>query len=133
MRCMPSDETARNRHAHILKLPMELLITISHLVKVSENTEITVFRKRYRTLNRLSLVHRKLWKACLAAGLYDHVAPKCKPSVKISHPLFQTDAGSLKSLGIDLRNMEVWPLCELIMKEFSQIEELTFTGQLNQK
>ena len=134
MRCMPPDKVAINRHAHILKLPMELLIVISHLVKVSDNTEITVFKNRYQTLNHLSLVHRKLWKACLAAGLYDHVAPKCKiykPSVELSHPLFQTDAGSLKSLGIDLENMEIWPLFEVIMKEFPQIEELTFTGKLN--
>lgn len=130
---MPPDEAAIGRHAHILKLPMELLIIISHLVKVSDNTEITVFKNRYQTLNHLSLVHRKLWIACLAAGLYDHVAPKCKiykPSVELSHPLFH--AGSLKSLGIDVGNMEVWPLYEVIMKEFPQIEELTFTGNLNQ-
>ena len=138
MKCMPPDEAILNRHAHILKLPMELLIAIANWVKVSKNTEITVFKNRYSTLNRLSIVNRDLRRACLAAGLYDHVAPKCKiykASVELSHPLFQTDARSLKSLGIDLGNTEAWPLYEVIMKEFPQLEELTFTGNayLNRK
>ena len=109
MRCMPPDKVAINRHAHILKLPMEVLIAICHLVKMSENTGIMIFKNRYQTLNSLSLVHRKLWKACLAADLYDHMASRWKiykPSVELSHPLFQTDTESHKSLGIDLGNME---------------------------
>ena len=105
MKCMPPDEAILNRHAHILKLPMKLLIPIIKWVKMSKNTEITAFKNRYSTLKHLSTVNRHLRRACLAAGLYDHVAPKCrgyKASVEFSHPLFQTDARSLKSLGIDV-------------------------------
>jgi hypothetical protein len=134
MKLMPPGDGDSSRHAHILKLPMETLITIACFVKASGNTEITVFKNRCSTLIRLSLVHRKLRKACLAAGLYEHVKPTCKlykASVELSHPLFQTDVGSLKSLRIDLGNMEAWPLYEVVMNEFPRLEELTFTGNAN--
>lgn len=134
---MPSVPADINQHVHILKLPMELLIKIAELVKGLESEEITVFKTKYRQLKWIALVHRKLRTACLAAGLYDRVAPHCKlykPSIELSHPLFQAGKGLLKSLGIDLENMEAWPVCEVIMEQFPNLEELSFTGKhLSQK
>ena len=131
---MPPDNAVINVNAHILKLPAEILIEIAKLVKHFPDQDLDIFNRKYRNLYSLSRVHRKLREACLGAGLYDSVTPKCiqcKLSAELGHGLFRTDETSLRSLGIDLKNTEVWPLYEVIMKLFPYIEELSFTGNMH--
>jgi hypothetical protein len=130
---MPLDNAVINVNAHILKLPVEILIDIAKLVKHFPDQGWNIFKRKYRNLFSLSQVHRKLREACLGAGLFDSVTPKCiqyKLSAELGHVLFRTDETSLRSLGIDLKNTEVWPLCDVIMKLFPYVEELSFTGNM---
>jgi len=68
---MPPDKSTANINAHILKLPLEILIDIAKLVKQFPDPELTIFKRKYLVLYRLSLLHRKLREACLGAGLYE--------------------------------------------------------------
>ena len=150
---MPKRSRLRDRSGRLLTssttllhLPPEILLHIAeYVVKEEARTDfqITINRQTYyHALFPLSLSHSSLRKACIAAGMFSCI----KPTLDISTPALEEMHRSfgraiyrgygltpLRALVIDLSNPHVWDFCDAIMDKFPWLDELGFTGSLDER
>ena len=129
----------------LLHFPPEILISIAQYVvqeEVRSDFKITIIpQAHYHALSPLSLSHSSLRKACIAAGMFSCI----KPTLDISTRIFEETHRSfgrviyrgfgltpITSLIIDLSNPKVWDFCDAIMDKFPRLEELGFSGSLDE-
>jgi hypothetical protein len=120
----------------LMALPVEILLMIPRLVleAVERDCGMRLFKnQQYSALAALSATHSFFREACIAVGLLSHITPKSvtiKGQVNFQPSFIQVQIfPPLTSLGIDLENPEVWPLCMDILSFCPDLKEICLIGK----
>lgn len=112
--------TDRNKVAqkecHLLKLLPELRLNLAHFL-LSKDHLTFVSDEGYSSLISLASRHCGLWRICISAGLFRRVTPNNAESFKHFKKFGDSlDIRRITSLGMDLGNRKVGPLCAQVMR-----------------
>ena len=114
------------QECYLLRLPPELLL---HIVRFVLSKDLISGHDNYPSLIPLSLLHRALRQVCISAGLFRHLTPTPSRSPKWFKAFSDSlDLSRITSLGVDLGNERVWPLCAHVMGTQPSLDELCVMG-----
>lgn len=115
------------QQCHLLRLPPEILLNIARIL-LCHNSLTQATTVDYSSLIPLSSSHPGLRKICISAGLFKRISPKSKSFKRFKEFGESLDIRCIISLGVDLGNDNVWPVCAHVMSLQHSLNELCIIG-----